>query len=488
MENFISTVISIIIWILKNILWINILLAILVVFFERRDPKSTWLWLMIFFFLPGIGFIFYLLAGQDLKKRNMFKLKEEEDKYIRDLVRNQERNIQRNQLNFDDPEIKEHQDLIQYHLAASESIYFQNNKVEVYFSGQDKFKALIDSLEKAEEFIHMEYYIIRNDNIGKKIMKILTDKAKAGVEVKLLYDGMGGRHLPKDFGKELVDGGGKIGVFFPSFGLFKLSINYRNHRKICVIDGKEAFIGGFNIGDEYLGLSKRFGFWRDTHLKIEGEAITGLEWRFLLDWRFASKEEFQFDRKYFPELEPKGKTSIQIVSSGPDSKWSSIKDGYFKMISNARQKVYIQTPYFIPDDSILESLKIAALSGIDVRIIIPSKPDHPFVYWASLSYMGELLKAGVRFYIYNNGFIHSKVVISDDVLSSVGSANLDIRSFELNFEVNAFMYDEEINKKITDKFIDDLNFCKEITMEEYEKRSFIIKFKESISRLLSPIL
>ena len=300
---------------------------------------------------------------------------------------------------------------------------------------------------------------------------------------------MGGRSLPRNYFKNLIEAGGEVACFFPPFAPYlSLRINYRNHRKICIIDGVEGYVGGYNIGDEYMGYSKKFGYWRDTHCKIKGNAVKGLQWRFLLDWRFASKKEIEVSEKYFPEIKGKGKTGIQIASSGPDSKWTSIKDGYLKMIINAREKVYIQTPYFIPDDSILEALKLAGLSGIDVKVLIPDKPDHPFVYWASLSYIGELLEAGVKFYTYQDGFMHSKVIVMDDIVSSVGTANLDIRSFKLNFEVNAFIYEEQVNHEITEQILKDLERCVEITSESYEKRSFMVKFKESVSRLLSPIL
>ncbi len=300
---------------------------------------------------------------------------------------------------------------------------------------------------------------------------------------------MGGRKLKRGCFDELKAAGGEVAVFFPPLIRYiTLRVNYRNHRKICIIDGKEAYLGGFNIGDEYLGLSPKFGFWRDTHIKIKGTAIQGLLWRFSKDWRFAANKDDFNCRTELPESKGEGKVGIQIVSSGPDSKWPSVKDGYFKMITNARDKIYIQTPYFIPDDSIFEALRIAGLSGLDVRVMIPCKPDHPFVYWAGLSYIGELLEAGVKFYTYENGFLHSKTFIMDDFVTSVGSANLDIRSFKLNFEVNAFMYDEEVNRKMTEQFYLDLEYCKQITMKDYEERSNIIKIKESISRLLSPIL
>jgi len=300
---------------------------------------------------------------------------------------------------------------------------------------------------------------------------------------------MGGRTLTRSFLKPLIDAGGEVGIFFPPLVPFvSIRINYRNHRKIAIIDGKEAYLGGFNIGDEYLGKNKKFGYWRDTHIKIVGSAISSLQWRFFLDWRFATKRGVGNCQSYIVDEDVDSHVGIQIVNSGPDSKWPSIKDGYLKMISNAREKIYIQTPYFIPDDSMFEALKTAGLSGVDVRVMIPNKPDHPFVYWAGLSYMGELLHAGVKFYTYEKGFLHSKVFIMDEFVSSVGTANLDIRSFKLNFEVNAFIYDSIINLKLTDQFKKDLDDCKEITLEVYETRSRIVKFKESISRLLSPIL
>lgn len=477
------------IWIFRNILWINIILAILLVFFERRNPTSTWLWIMVLTFLPGLGFILYLFLGQDLSKKKLFKTNEKGDYCFRDIVIAQEEQINNDEYRYRDPNYIEYEDLIKMHLISSESFFTQDNSVEIYYEGEEKFKALIQSLENAKDHIHMQYYIFKSDNLGKRVIDVLCRKAKEGIEVKLLLDGMGGRRFSKKHINNLKEAGAEVGVFFPPFvPLLSLRINYRNHRKICVIDGKEAFVGGLNIGDEYIGLSKRFGYWRDTHLKIKGSAISSLEWRFLLDWRFATGSEITRCQTYLADEDYSGSTGIQIVSSGPDSKWPSIKDGYLKMISNAKEKVFIETPYFIPDDSIFEALRLAGLSGLDVRVMIPCKPDHPFVYWASMSYIGELLQAGVRFYTYEKGFLHSKVVLMDDFVSSVGTANLDIRSFKLNFEVNAFLYDEKINLNLTDKFLNDLQYCKEITLEEYSNRSGIVKIKESFSRLLSPIL
>jgi len=476
-------------WLFKNILWINILFAILLVFFERRNPTTTWLWLMVLAFLPGIGFILYLFIGQDMSKKKTFKLKEEEDKGIRERVLKQGKKIEEDEYSFSNPRFLEYEDIIKMHIQSSESYFSEDNHIEFYFSGAEKFKALLESIKKAEKYIYLEYYIMKSDGIGTKIIDSLTQKAKEGVEVKVLYDGMGGRKLKRGCFDELKKAGGEVAAFFPPFAPFITPrINYRNHRKICIIDGREAFTGGFNIGDEYLGLSKKFGYWRDTHIKITGTAVEGLQWRFFKDWLFAAKKDNVQWKIELPEKSKRGKAGVQIVSSGPDSKWASIKDGYFKMITNAKKRVYIQTPYFIPDDSIFEALKVAGLSGKDVKVMIPCKPDHPFVYWAGLSYIGELLEAGVKFYTYQNGFLHSKTFIMDDFVTSIGTANLDIRSFKLNFEVNAFIYDEDVNRRMVEQFKRDLKVCKEITIEEYKKRSNIVKLKESISRLFSPIL
>ena len=256
-----------------------------------------------------------------------------------------------------------------------------------------------------------------------------------------------------------------------------------------MIDGRIGYIGGFNVGDEYLGLSKKFGYWRDTHLRIEGSSVHPLQTRFLLDWNQASiRNRVHYSERYFPAIPTKGDTAIQIVSSGPDTEWANIKNGYIKLISSAKKHIYIQTPYFIPDESFLDAVKIAALSGIDVRIMIPNKPDHMFVYWATYSYVGVLLDVGAKIYIYDKGFIHAKMVVVDDEAASVGTANIDNRSFTLNFEVNTFIYDIEVSHSLSEIFERDMLDSYELTKALYAERSLWIKFKESVSRLLSPIL
>lgn len=266
-------------------------------------------------------------------------------------------------------------------------------------------------------------------------------------------------------------------------------MNNRNHRKIVIIDGKIGYVGGFNVGDEYLGKDKKFGYWRDTHLRLEGDSVNALELRFILDWNSQSnRDSIEYEDRYFPDVDFGGTIGVQIASSGPDEDWEQIKYGYLKMISSAKQSIYIQSPYFIPDQAFIDAIKIAALGGVEVNIMIPNKPDHPFVYWATLKNAASLLSAGVKIYHYDNGFLHSKTLIIDDEIASVGTANMDNRSFTLNFEVNAFIYDEAIAAQLKEAFIQDMKVSYRLTEDLYNKRSLWIKFKEGISQLLSPIL
>lgn len=467
---------------------INFIFGIIIVFFERRNPTSLWAWLLLLFFIPGLGFVVYLFLGQDLRRERVFQSKEVED-HLNSLVHIQEEVLERYGNVFDE-EYRHYKDMVNLHLKGSKSLLTDNNHVEIFAWGQYKFDSLKKDLREAKHFIHMEYYIIQDDFLAWEIFEIFKEKAKEGVEIRLLYDGMGCRTLSRKKLKKLKECGVKIGEFYPPFiPLVNLRLNYRNHRKICIIDGDIGYVGGINIGKEYLSQGK-LGRWRDTHLRIEGDAVTELQLRFTMDWDYITKEKISMVAKYYQHhrFVQKDHQKIQIVSSGPDSKWQNVRNGYIKMISEAQKNIFIQTPYLILDDCLLDTLKIAALAGIDVRIMIPCKPDHPFVYWASYSYVGELLQAGVKVYTYDDGFMHSKVVTVDGLVSSVGTANMDIRSFKLNFEVNAFIYDKKTTKELEHLFQQDIKESTCLTMECYKKRSLIIKIKESISRLLSPIL
>lgn len=469
---------------------LNFILASVVVFLERKDPSSTWAWLLVLFFLPFIGFLLYLIFGQNLARQRLFIWEDLKKIGFDDLVKMQTELIKNEEYQFKTAAAKKHRDLIFLSLRVNNAILTQNNDIEIFIDGKDKFESLFRDLEQAKDHIHLQYYIFRDDELGMRLIDLLTRKAKEGVKVRVLYDEMGSRRIKKRSFNKLIKAGGEVEVFFPSkIPLVNLRINFRNHRKLVIIDGKIGYVGGFNVGDEYLGLNKKFGYWRDTHLRIVGDAVHAIQIRFILDWNQASeRNDIYYAPNYFPETQYPGNVPVQIVTSGPDSEWESIKNGYIKMISAARKSIYIQTPYFIPDASILDNLRIAALSGVDVRIMIPNKPDHMFVYWATLSYIGELLKAGAKIYIYENGFIHAKMMIIDGEAASVGTANIDVRSFKLNFEVNAFIYDHETSSRLMTIFEDDMKKSRLLTQDEYNNRPLIIRFKESISRLLSPIL
>lgn len=474
---------------MTSVWWINIVLAGLVIFAGRKNPRSTLMWVMVLTFIPILGFIFYLFLGQDFTKRKMFQLKESEDDVIKSIAGSQGDYIREGKFWYNDEKSMRYEDLIRMNLAMDESFYTQDNEIQIFYWGEDKFSSLLKDIREAEESIDLEYYIFKCDSIGKRIIKALENKAREGVRVRLLYDAVGGRTIKKADLKRLLDAGGKVAVFFPSkIPVVNLRLNYRNHRKIAVIDDKIGYVGGFNVGDEYLGKDEFMGPWRDSHLRIEGTGILGLKVRFLKDWYYASKEDRNKEPVMELRLNPKGHCGLQIVTSGPDTKFHNIKNGFFKMINSATKAIYIQTPYFIPDEAIMDALKAALISGVEVYLMIPCKPDHPFVYWATYSYMGELVSLGAKAYTYMNGFLHAKMVLVDDYVATVGSTNMDIRSFALNFECNAFVYDSAINKDLKDQFHRDLEHCEHITLEKYNERSKLIKVKESISRLLSPIL
>lgn len=475
---------------LTTVFILNISLAIALIFLERRDATSTWAWLMVLFFIPFFGFFIYLMLGRQLRKKHLFRWEGQDQIGINQLIEHQIHSIEENTLDFRHKETEHYKDMIYLHLRNNDAVLTQDNDVKIFNDGAAKFEALIQDLELAKEHIHFQYYIIRLDNLGKRILEVLIRKAKQGVRVRVLYDAMGSRNLRKRHFKELIEHGGQVEAFFPAIlPLINPRLNYRNHRKIVVIDGRIGYLGGFNVGDEYLGLKKKFGYWRDTHLRIEGSALHPIQARFMLDWNQASVDHnIEYNDKYFPIIPLKGSVSMQIVSSGPDSEWEQIKDGYLKMIFRAKKYIYIQSPYFIPDVSFLDALRIACLSGVDVRIMIPNKPDHIFVYWATYSNVGYLLKAGAKIFIYDNGFLHTKQIVVDDEVSTVGTANIDVRSFKLNFEVNAFIYDRDKSHELAELFEQDLLLSTELTLEQYNERSIIIKLKESIANLISPIL
>lgn len=489
MENM-SAVWKVITFIVGSMFFWNMLFAIIIVFFERRDPKSVWAWLLLLFFLPGIGFIFYLLLGVDMHKRKMFRTKEMEDN-LHEIIRDQKFKLKKRSYEKPEEDIAGYADLAMYNMETADAVLFGENDIDILTDGNQKFDMLIADLEKAEHFIHLQYYIIRNDVLFQRIAEVLKRKAAEGVEVRVLFDGMGCRSVKRSFWKQLKAAGIQTAEFFPAvLGRLQLRINYRNHRKIVVIDNKIAYVGGFNIGREYIDLDEKFGHWRDTHLRIKGMGVLGLQMRFVLDWNYAAKEDLFRNERLFPEPVPgeRDHCELQIISSGPDNSLEQIRDNYIRLITKAKKRICIQTPYFIPDEAVLNVLLIAVRSGIEVNLMIPCKPDHPFVYWATYSYMGQLLNAGANCYTYDNGFLHSKGIIVDGEIFCYGTANMDIRSFSLNFEVNAVVYSRKKALEMEEFFREDLKYCTQITKDSYAARRLKVRFKEQVCRLMSPLL
>lgn len=475
-------------WIFSNIIYINILFAIIIVFFQRREPQVVWTWLLVLVCLPIVGFVLYVIIGQDFHKRNMFKTKEISDMVSANISKQQE-NIRRHDISGID---EKYIDMVMYNLESSEAAYTTDNSVDIFDDGMKKLECLCEELKKAKEFIHIQYYIIRDDEAFNMLIPILIDKAKEGVEVRVLYDAMGCRATGSKLWNRMTSNGIKVGEFFPAYlKRFQMRANYRNHRKIVVIDNKVGFVGGFNIGREYLSKDEKFGYWADLHLKITGSAVYGLENRFILDWSYATKENLVADHKYsIVEVSDtgSGKTGMQVISSGPDSKYMNIRNNYLILIHKAKKRICIQSPYFVPDEAILGALKIAILSGVEVNIIIPCKPDHMFVYWVTYSYLGELIEAGAKCYTFNDGFVHGKYLTVDGEVCCVGTANMDIRSFKLNFEVNVTVYDSEVTAKIEESFENVKKNSTRVTEYDYATRGIKIKIKEQLCRLLSPLL
>ena len=463
---------------------LNLLSALSLIFIERKEPTTSWAWLLILIALPGIGFILYLLLGQNLSRQKIFREKKLADKIKRYKLRSEPELP-----NFNNEVNENYEDLILMNYNHSGAIYTVGNEVQTYINGEDKFRELFNDIREAKSFIHIQYYIFRYDDLGKALIRELKEKIKDGVEVRLLIDGMGSKRITKKIINEIESYGIKVAIFFPGIlPHINIRINYRNHRKIVVIDGKIGYVGGFNIGNEYVNRGKKFKFWRDTHIRVKGEAVNELNKRFILDWDYAADENIGNMSMYFPKQKEYGDIGMQIISSGPDHMEEYIKNSYMKIINNAKNYVYIQTPYLVPDSPMLEAIKISALSGVDVRIIVPGEPDHFFMEWMLSANIGLLIEYGVKIYRYGKGFIHSKTIIADGEVCSIGTANLDIRSFKLNFEVNALIYSEEFAKKQEEIFLEDQKNSRLLMKETYDRRSRSLRVKESLIRLLAPIL
>ncbi|MED4203491.1 cardiolipin synthase [Neobacillus mesonae] len=457
-----------------------------VIFLENRHPSQTITWLVVLGSFPLVGFIFYLLFGRNYRKEKMYREKYFLDKQAFLTVEGD-----------DDPRSEEKRALMGEHhgqlftLAqklGNSPISF-DTATNVLTNGEETFRHIIQELKKARHHIHMEYYIVRHDEIGQEIKNILMEKANQGVKVRFMFDAVGSWKLSKTFINQLKNAGVETVPFGPvRLPFLNNKFNFRNHRKIVVIDGNIGFVGGLNIGDEYLGRDKNIGFWRDTHLMLRGEAVRSLQLIFLQDWYYMTNHSFLTAEYLSPQIDHKSHGGVQLIAGGPDNEWSVIKNIFFSMITAAKKSVWIASPYFIPDEDIFSALKVAALSGIDVRLLVPNRPDKRIVFHASRSYFPELLEAGVKIYEYERGFMHSKIVIVDDELASIGTSNMDMRSFHLNFEVNAFLFRTKSTEKLVEEYVNDLQYSKQMDLKAFEERHIGFRLLESTARLLSPLL
>jgi cardiolipin synthase len=467
---------------------VTALVMIGMIVLENRSPLKALAWIMVLLLLPGVGIVFYVFFGQNLRKEKIIARKGlKNHEYLLTLANSQISKLSEGSL-LENTVAFSKRKLISLLLNSSSSLITIGNKVTILQNGQATFDAIVEAIKDAKHFIHLVYYIFEEDTIGNQIKELLIQKAKEGVEVRLIVDDVGSWELKNKFFETMAAAGIEAESFLKvRFPWLTSKVNYRNHRKIIVVDGQVGFMGGINIADRYLNGSDDFGIWRDTHMMVEGDAVNSLQTIFLIDWYFVKQKELA-DPKYFPSKQPAGEKIVQIATSGPDSDWASIMMGIFESIASARRYIYIATPYFMPSESVLLAIKTAALGGVDVRLLLPQKSDAIITLMSTRSYIKELLESGVRIYFYQKGFLHCKTFVSDDVLTSVGSANMDFRSFEQNFEVTAFVYDEEISLQAKQTFLDDLADSTEIDMDTWVLRPMWEKTKESVARLLSPLL
>ncbi len=481
---------------LKDVLfWSNyvlVIVAILTVLGSRKSPSSAIAWILALISFPGLGLLAFILVGFDWKKRKLVRMIPEEvfSEHLTGLLNQQKSFTEALPLIGVAPSRRMARTFQLLAKTASAPVT-TDNTVSSFFNGRELFCELMADLEKAQTSIHMEYYIWRFDSVGSKILEILLQKAREGVQVRLIFDGWG------SFGevsfanrKKMKAAGIEFAFFLELSNLFsRMKINYRNHRKIVVIDGVTAYTGGMNVGEEYITGGKRFKTWRDTHLRIRGSAVSMLQAVFLIDWYNSGKELLLHDSHFPGGLNQESHNiPIQIALSGPDSPWEGIHLHYLELINGAREEILIQTPYFIPGEALEKALVAAALRGTKVKLMTLGIPDKRIPFWAAQTYFSSLLESGVEIYQYQAGFLHSKVVIQDRLIASVGTCNLDIRSFHLDYEVNTVMYSPDQANLHAGAFDRDLQNCRRLTLKDLENRSLFAKIRNSAVRLLSPVM
>jgi len=475
--------------------WMLIILGLFVVqtvtvlFAEYRNPSKTVAWLTIMILFPVIGVVLYYFLAQGYKKKRRVRrvggqMSTETRAFLASLTR-----AVPHMAKLDVRIVQDHQRTFNYLESLTDAPMTSRNEVTVYTECSDTYSAMLAAMAEAVDHIHIQFYTIRSDRVGRGFLKLLTAKALEGVQVRVLYDGVGSYKLDKVFIREMKQVGIEVSSFLPPLiAFFDKRVNFRNHRKIVVIDGKVGFMGGLNIGEEYLGGDKRLGYWRDTHLRLNGDAVHYMQHLFMSDWCLSTGTSIKKVGRYYPEHRIQGQEVVQIIASGPDKHWDAILEMFFAAIASAKSSIYLTSPYFIPESSITMALKTAAISGVDVRIIIPLKADSRLVHWASLSYIEEMQQAGVKCYLYHKGFIHAKVLIIDEVMATVGTANMDMRSFFSNFELNAVLFDPSTVAKLLQDFQTDQDNSILLKQQDGSKRSKLQRLKEVGARLLSPLL
>lgn len=458
---------------------VTILGLVLVIITENRNPLKTIPWVIVLLLAPGVGLLFYFIFGQDNRKQRIISRRT----YKRIMKRPQGGKLPQDACIVPDP----YKPLSTLLTNSNQSSLLYGSEITIYTNGTEKFRDLLEEMEKATHHIHIQYYIFCDDEVGNRVKELLIRKARQRVKVRLLYDDVGCWNVKSKFFKEMKEAGIEVYAFLKvAFPVLTSKVNYRNHRKIVVIDGKVGFMGGMNIADRYdKGIT--WGTWRDTHFKFTGKGVHGLQSAFLIDWHVVSKK-LLIDKIYYPELPIYSDNILQIATSGPVGQWRTLLQATIFTIANAKEYIFIQTPYFLPTEGLNQALQIAALGGVDVRLMLPKRSDTRSANMASHSFIDEMVKAGVKVYFYKPGFLHSKLVVTDDALTSIGSANMDFRSFEHNFEINAFVYQKEFALQMKRVFLHDMHHCERLIPSRWLKRPLKQRIAESFMRLFSPLL
>ena len=462
-----------------------ILISMYSLMLENRSAQHTLMWMYVMLLFPVGGYFFYLFSGQLYLKGYLYKSKRTRDRDQWEKLMRQEESRDLSFL------IENQQCFAKYAKNATLTPITTASRAKILKNGEETFTEIKKRLREAKKFIHMEYYIFRSDRLGREIIDILIEKARQGVEVLFIFDAAGSMKIAATDLKEMQEAGIKAAPFSPlKYGFFNQKFNFRNHRKIVIIDGEIGFTGGLNVGVEYLGEDDKIGFWRDTHMLLTGESVYTLHNVFLLDWEYISGEKVleshRAEKKPHEDEELDG--AIQVVPSGPDTQQGIMSDFYYTMMSCATKSIWIATPYFVPDEAIRTALRVAAAKGIEVRIMVPEINDSYLTQYASRSYYSELLRNGAEIYSYKKGFLHQKVIIVDGNIASIGTANLDLRSFHLNFEVNVFLFGTSSIRDLVAHYEEDLEDSEKISPVQYHKRGLWVRTKESFARLFSGAL